>query len=85
MAIALLGLRGPVYSQLQIDSSRPIYPEWPAVLVAFLAFRVFDIFKPYPARSFDRIDNGYGVILDDIVAGLYAALSVWCLIRIGWL
>ncbi len=82
MAIALLGLRGPIYSQLQIDSSRPVFPEWPAIVVAFLAFRVFDIFKPYPARSFDRRDTGYGVILDDVVAGLYAALTVWCLIKI---
>jgi len=84
-AIALLGLRGPIYSQLQIDSSQFIFPDWSAVLVAFLAFRIFDIFKPYPARSFDRRDTGFGVILDDVVAGLYAALTVWCLLKIGWL
>ncbi|MEO5667732.1 MAG: phosphatidylglycerophosphatase A [Bdellovibrionota bacterium] len=84
-AIALLGLRGPIYSQLQMDSTHPVYPSIPAVVVAFLAFRAFDIFKPYPARSFDRRDSGYGVILDDVVAGLYAALTVWCLIKIRWL
>jgi phosphatidylglycerophosphatase A len=84
-AIALLGLRGPVYSQLQMDSSRFVLPDWTAVAVAFLAFRAFDIFKPFPARGFDRRDSGYGVILDDVVAGLYAALTVWCLIKIRWL
>ena len=84
-AIALLGLRGVVYSQLQLDSSQFVLPEWPSILVAFLAFRAFDIFKPFPARGFDRRDTGFGVILDDVVAGLYAALTVWCLIKLNWL
>jgi len=84
-AIALLGLRGPIYSQLQVDDSRFIYPDLMAVVVAFLAFRAFDIFKPFPARGFDRKDTGYGVILDDVVAGLYAAITVWCLLKMHWL
>lgn len=85
MAIALLGMRGPIYSQLQIEPGVFVWPDWTAVLVAFLAFRAFDIFKPFPARGFDRWESGMGVILDDVVAGLYAALTVWCLIKIQWL
>jgi len=85
MAIALLGLRGPIYSQLQIEPGNFIWPDWTSVVVAFVAFRIFDIYKPFPAKVFDRRETGYGVILDDVVAGLYAALTVWCLIKIRWL
>ena len=42
-------------------------------LAGFLLFRVFDIFKPWPASFFDRkVKNGAGVVLDDVMAGLYA-------------
>ncbi|MDZ4183435.1 MAG: phosphatidylglycerophosphatase A [Desulfuromonadales bacterium] len=50
---------------------------WKAAILGFFLFRVFDILKPQPARYFDRqIKNGYGVVLDDVVAGLYAALCL---------
>ena len=50
---------------------------WKAAIVGFLLFRFFDILKPQPARYFDRtVKNGYGVVLDDVVAGLYAALAL---------
>ena len=45
--------------------------------IAFVAFRIFDIVKPPPASWFDRqMKNGYGVVLDDVVAGLYGALAL---------
>jgi len=51
--------------------------------VAFVAFRLFDILKPWPARLIDRrLGGGLGVMLDDIVAGLYA-LALMLLWR-GW-
>ena len=51
--------------------------------VAFIAFRLFDITKPWPASWMDRhLKGGLGIMADDIVAGLYAALlcyglSLW--------
>lgn len=54
-----------------------------AVLVGFLAFRLFDIWKPWPARNLDRGKiPGWSGMLDDLVAGIYAALLVlaWRLI-----
>lgn len=55
---------------------------WKAALLGFLLFRFFDIAKPQPARYFDRtVKNGYGVVLDDVVAGLYAALSLRLLLH----
>lgn len=50
---------------------------WKTAILGFLLFRVFDILKPQPARFCDKkIKNGYGVVLDDVVAGLYAALAL---------
>lgn len=47
------------------------------LIAGFLLFRVFDILKPFPAGWIDRkISGGPGVVLDDIVAGIYANLSL---------
>ena len=49
-------------------------------VVAFLLFRLFDIAKPWPASWIDRrLCTPLGVMLDDLVAGLYAGLAVWLL------
>ncbi|MBI2952043.1 phosphatidylglycerophosphatase A, partial [bacterium] len=45
----------------------------------FLVFRVLDVLKPPPARQFERLPAGWGVMLDDIAVGLYGNL----LLRIG--
>ncbi len=42
--------------------------------IGFLLFRFFDIFKPYPIRRMESLGDGLGVMTDDILAGLYAAL-----------
>jgi len=48
---------------------------WSSVLIGFVCFRLFDILKPPPAGWIDRrMKNGVGVVLDDVVAGVYAAL-----------
>ncbi len=52
-------------------------------LLAFLLFRVFDILKPPPARQFDRMHGGFGIMIDDIAAGSYALALVWIASR--WL
>ncbi len=50
-------------------------------VLAFLLFRVFDIWKPYPIGYIDkRIKNYLGVVLDDLVAGLYAAITIWLIL-----
>jgi phosphatidylglycerophosphatase A len=46
------------------------------VLLAFLLFRFFDIVKPYPARKLESLHGGLGIMADDIVAGVYAAIGV---------
>jgi phosphatidylglycerophosphatase A len=51
-------------------------PTWGGVALAVGFFRLFDITKPFPARRAERLPEGWGVMLDDIVAGVYAALAV---------
>jgi phosphatidylglycerophosphatase A len=54
-----------------------IPPTMRNVVLGFFLFRAFDIVKPYPIRSLeDRVPGGYGVVLDDIIAGIYANLTV---------
>ena len=77
-AVALLGLRHFLLSTGGGLSSIP----YAYVLVGFVLFRVFDIFKPFPARTFDRQATGFSNVMDDVVAGLYAALILRALIRI---
>lgn len=57
-------------------------------LVAFLVFRVLDVFKPWPARGFESLPGGLGVMADDGMAGIYGNLVMRALILLlpsGWL
>lgn len=50
---------------------------WPTAILGFCWFRLFDIIKPQPAKWFDKeMKNGVGVTLDDLVAGIYAAIAL---------
>lgn len=54
------------------------------ILAGFILFRIFDIFKPWPVKlSEDWLPDGFGVMIDDIVAGLWALLCVQMLFWIG--
>lgn len=48
-------------------------PHWSQVLQAFLWFRLFDITKPWPIRRLEKASAGFGIVLDDLLAGGYAA------------
>lgn len=56
-------------------------PSVARILLAFLLFRLFDIFKPYPIRKLERLRAGFGVMADDALAGVYAAAAVWMCIH----
>ena len=50
---------------------------WPWLVAGFLLFRVFDIFKPWPIKAVDRrVGGGFGIMFDDVLAGVYAWLIV---------
>ena len=48
--------------------------DWSWMVVAFLLFRLFDVTKIFPARHLEKVKGGWGIMLDDVVAGIYALL-----------
>ena len=50
---------------------------WKYLLLGFILFRVFDIWKPFPARQAESLPGGWGIMADDWVAAIYAALGLW--------
>jgi phosphatidylglycerophosphatase A len=50
---------------------------WKYLLLGFILFRVFDIWKPFPARQAESLPGGWGIMADDWIAGVYAAIGLW--------
>jgi phosphatidylglycerophosphatase A len=50
---------------------------WKYLLLGFILFRVFDIWKPFPARQAESLRGGWGIMADDWIAGIYAGLCLW--------
>ncbi len=82
-ACELSGVKDP--SQIVIDeisgqliALTPIVasPSIAGVIAAFVLFRLFDIAKPYPIRKLESLPAGFGVMSDDALAGVYAAVIV---------
>jgi phosphatidylglycerophosphatase A len=54
-----------------------LLPRTPVVLLcAFLLFRLFDIWKPFPAREAQALRGGFGVVVDDLIAGVYTLVLI---------
>jgi phosphatidylglycerophosphatase A len=47
---------------------------WWSILTAFILFRAFDIWKPYPIRRLEKLESGLGIMADDVLAGIYALI-----------
>lgn len=59
---------------------------WPAVVAGFVLFRIFDIFKPWPIGLIDRqLHGGLGIMMDDILAGIYAWAVLFGLLELAWI
>lgn len=56
---------------------------WKTLLAAFILFRIFDIWKPWPVRQFEKLPEGTGIVVDDLAAGVYGALILYIGGRIG--
>ncbi|MCA9047413.1 MAG: phosphatidylglycerophosphatase A [Planctomycetaceae bacterium] len=54
---------------------------WSGLVGGFLLFRLFDIWKPPVIRQCDRVTGGFGIMLDDAAAGLYATATLWLVFR----
>jgi phosphatidylglycerophosphatase A len=80
-AAAVLGLKDP--GVVVIDETAGLFVTflgvpvgWTAAALGFFCFRAMDIIKPPPARQFERLHGGWGIVLDDLMAGVYANLLV---------
>lgn len=51
------------------------------IVIGFFMFRLFDIIKPPPVRRFERLSGGWGVVIDDVAAGVYACVCVHLIVR----
>jgi len=54
-----------------------VHLNWISVLAAFVLFRLFDITKPWPVRKLEAFPGGYGIVADDLGAGVLAALVLY--------
>ena len=72
-----------VAGQLIATLPLALFKQWSiaAVMVSFVLFRFFDIVKPYPANRLQDLKGGLGIMCDDLVAGVYAAVLVSIFIR----
>lgn len=53
----------------------PMYSNYVVIIMGFVLFRFFDIWKPFPINYFDKkLKNGFGIMFDDILAGLYSII-----------
>lgn len=55
---------------------------WQSVIAGFVLFRLFDIWKPFPVRWLqDHLPGGWGIVMDDVMAGIYANLLLRIVVR----
>lgn len=69
----------PIVYAVAIGSSSNL---WLILVLGFGLFRLFDVVKPWPVKVFDRIEGGTGIMLDDTVAGIMAAASLWAVLQL---
>ena len=62
--------------------ARPI--DWQLYVVGFFLFRLFDVLKLWPLSAAEQLPGGYGVMADDVLAGLVAAALLWAALANGW-
>jgi len=58
-----------------------VEPTLKTYILAFVLFRILDIFKPFPINLFERFHGAYGVMLDDLVAGIMASFILFLLLK----
>ncbi len=56
---------------------------WQGLLAGFILFRAFDIVKPPPVRSLEKLPEGTGIVVDDLGAGVYALVVLQLLLHFG--
>jgi phosphatidylglycerophosphatase A len=74
---------GQLISYMGLATQKTFALNWKYLLLGFILFRVFDIWKPFPARQAESLPGGLGIMADDWIAGIYAALGLWIARALG--
>jgi phosphatidylglycerophosphatase A len=74
---------GQLIAYMGLATPRTFAVNWKYLLLGFILFRVFDIWKPFPARQAESLPGGLGIMADDWIAGIYAALGLWIARALG--
>jgi len=69
---------------LLLNTGPNLYTTASALLIAFITFRIFDILKPWPANGLQRVPGGWGIVLDDLAAGIYALITTQIITHLLW-
>jgi len=82
------GLKDPQYVVMdevagQLITLIAVPVTWKTLLAGFILFRGFDIVKPPPVRQLENLPEGYGIVLDDVAAGIYALIVMQVLLHFG--
>ena len=64
----------------QLFALLALSPTWVHGLLALVLFRLFDIFKPWPIRKVEKLEGGWGIMMDDVLAGFFAHLVLQVLL-----
>lgn len=54
---------------------------WKTLITGFFLFRIFDIIKPFPGRRAEKLHGGWGIMMDDVIAGVYGNLVLWLIVH----
>ncbi|MBZ5570747.1 MAG: phosphatidylglycerophosphatase A [Acidobacteriia bacterium] len=84
------GLKDPQFVVIdevagQLTALIAVPVSWKSLLLGFILFRGFDIVKPPPVRQLERLSEGYGIVLDDVAAGIYALVVMQVALHFGFL
>jgi phosphatidylglycerophosphatase A len=75
---------GQLIAYLGLATPRTFALNWKYLLLGFILFRIFDIWKPSPARQAESLPGGLGIMADDWIAGIYAALGLGLVRALGF-
>jgi phosphatidylglycerophosphatase A len=74
---ATRAIEGVLWANHPMGAFGIFQPDWKYFLLGFILFRAFDIWKPFPARQAESLPGGWGIMADDWIAAVYAALGLW--------
>jgi phosphatidylglycerophosphatase A len=74
---------GQLIAYMALATPRTFAVNWKYLLLGFILFRVFDIWKPFPAQQAESLPGGLGIMADDWIAGIYAALVLYIVRALG--